>query len=370
MKLSTQQIEAILASMGEGLLVVDKNYKIVLMNDAAGFMLKVAPAEAKGKDLQKFFRFYKEGRLETDGKKLLEQAMNEINIKHIRPTDNYCYKDNDGNEFALAMAIATLIVHEKISGVVILFRDVSYEKQIDRAKTEFLDIASHQLRTPLSSVNWYTELLLNEEFGKINEGQKKCLNEVQLAGQTMADLINVFLNTSRIELGKIAIEPEPTDLAELLDAVIKEMELRISERRQELTKEYSKSLPIMKLDPQIMRVVLHNLISNAIKYTPDKGEIIVAVVKEVARVVIKVTDNGYGIPENQQKHVFEKAFRGKNIEDRDIGGHGFGLYIVKSLLSGSGGEIWFKSKEDEGTTFFVALPLEGMKKRTGIKHLD
>jgi PAS domain S-box-containing protein len=248
-------------------------------------------------------------------------------------------------------------------------RDVTKERAIDKSKSEFVSLASHQLRTPLSAINWYTEMLLDEDVGKLNIKQKDYLGEIYHSSKRMADLVGSLLNVSRIELGTFAIEPKPTDITEILKSVVKELSHEIKKRHQKLVEQYDKKIGQLNIDQNLMRIVLQNLISNSVKYTPSKGSIKIEVHKIGNDVIISVADTGYGIPEHQQSRIFEKFFRADNIREVETDGTGLGLYIVKEIVEKSGGSIWFESKEGKGTKFYVSLPVVGMTKKVGTKKL-
>ena len=125
----------------------------------------------------------------------------------------------------------------------------------------------------------------------------------------------------------------------------------------------------INVDPNLIRIVFQNLISNSVKYTPQNGTIVVSLKKEGDNVLISVSDTGYGIPLNQQSKIFKKFFRADNVVDKETDGTGLGLYIIKEIVEKSGGKIWFSSKENQGSTFFVSIPLSGMKKKEGAKNL-
>ncbi len=251
-----------------------------------------------------------------------------------------------------------------------LERDVTLERNIDKAKTEFVSLASHQLRTPLSAINWYTEMLLAGDAGKINAVQKRYLEEVYQGGQRMVGLVNVFLNVSRIELGTFVIEPEPVNLQEAAQIALKELRLIIREKKIKVTATYDAKLPSILLDPKLINIIFQNLLSNAVKYTPAEGAVSLEVSQDEKNAIIRVSDTGCGIPRNQQAKIFSKLFRADNAASQETEGTGLGLYIVKAIIDRLGGSIRFESEQDKGTTFFVTLPLAGMAKKEGIKTLE
>ncbi|MDD5431293.1 MAG: CHASE domain-containing protein, partial [Candidatus Pacebacteria bacterium] len=203
-------------------------------------------------------------------------------------------------------------------------RDISKEKEIDRAKTEFVSLASHQLRTPLSIISWYTEVLLKDREKNLSKKEKKYLTEIYRGNKRMIDLVNALLNVSRIDLGTIAVEPVSINLADLADDILKDFIPQIKTKKIKLEKEYSKNLLNINADLNIMRMVLQNLISNAVKYTTKGGRISVKISKEEKNFTIEVSNTGYGIPKNQQDKIFTKLFRADNAREIDPEGNGLG----------------------------------------------
>jgi signal transduction histidine kinase len=281
--------------------------------------------------------------------------------------------------------VAPVVLDSKIVGAVEVFRDITKEKEIDKAKTEFVSLASHQLRTPLSTVSWYSEMLLAGDVGEVTPEQKKYLEEIYHGNQRMVDLVNTLLDVSRIEMGTFIVESKPTDIVKLAQGVIEEHKLQIREKRIHFSYSSGKNIPSIKADPKILRMVVHNLLSNAIKYTPEGGRVAVSIfLKKVNNkfsklnnpkdkegsensVLFKIIDSGYGIPEDQQDKIFTKLFRADNVVGKDTEGTGLGLYIAKSIVEQSGGRIWFESSEKKGTTFYVDLPLQKTKHKNGTR---
>ena len=243
--------------------------------------------------------------------------------------------------------------------VVMVFDDVTKEKEVDRAKTEFVSLASHQLRTPLSTVNWYTEMLLAEDVGKITPDQKSYLEEIYRGNQRMVGLVNALLDVSRIEMGTFAMDIKAVDLGGELDLTLKEFEPMIKEKKMNIEKECAPDVPVLKVDQKMIHIIFQNLISNALKYTPPEGRIMVRVRREGNdRVYIEVSDTGYGIPKHQYDKIFTKLFRADNIVGKDTEGTGLGLYLVMLVVKQLKGEIRFVSEEKKGTSFFITIPIQ------------
>ena len=364
-----EQLNAILSSMAEGLIAIDNDRKIILMNQAAGILLRTAPQEAAGQDVKLILVVYRDNQPLAYQDLPIEKAMLERDIISIGLLDNLSVKAKNGRLFPMAMTIAPLLAKGEVSGAIILFRDITKDREIDQAKTEFVSLASHQLKTPLSAINWYSEMVLEEEVGPLNAKQKEYLKNLYDANRRMVELVNSLLNVSRIDLGAFAVEPSLTNFSAVADEVLIELKPQIELKKLRLDKEYDKQVPPINADPKLLRIIFQNLLSNAVKYTAPNGVIGLALKKEGENVLIRVTDTGYGIPAADQGKIFTKLFRADNIRDKEAEGTGLGLYIVKAVVEAGGGRIWFDSLEGRGTSFFITLPLAGMKKKAGVKGL-
>jgi len=272
---------------------------------------------------------------------------------------------------ALAIISPILDENNEILFFIGIERDITKAKEIDKAKSEFVSLASHQLRTPLSSINWYSEILETEEAGPLNKDQKKFIKEICIANQRMIELVNALLNVSRIEMGTLDISPQIINFKDISQSVIKELNPSINKKKLDFKIKYGK-VPEVNADPKLIRIIFQNLLSNSIKYTPEKGNISLFVGIEenfLEYIMIKVSDTGYGIPEFQKDKIFTKLFRADNVKEKDTEGTGLGLYLVKAIVEGSQGKIWFESEENKGTTFYVLIPLSGIQKKEGTKEL-
>jgi PAS domain S-box-containing protein len=362
--------EAILKSIGNGLVVVDKSGDIQFINQAGEQMLGISRSEAINKPASEVLnRVTEKGEKIPYDKYVLTRILKGEKVE-ADTRQKYYFRKKNGVRFPVSIIVTPVIFKDEIVGGVEVFRDISEEVEIDQAKTEFVSLASHQLRTPLSSINWYTEMLLAGDAGKISSEQKKFLEEIYNGNQRMVTLVNSLLNVSRIEAGTLSISNKPVDIDAVIKSVIADLSLIINEKQLKVDFKDNIGQKITLLaDQNIIHIIIDNVISNAVKYTPDKGHIEVNLENDNNSVILTVKDNGYGIPKNQQDKIFTKLFRADNAIKKVTNGTGLGLYMVNKLMDKLGGSIRFESEENEGTTFYVTWPIAGTREQRGSHEL-
>jgi PAS domain S-box-containing protein len=350
--------EAILSSIGDGLVVVNKAGKITYVNQAFEKMVGWTSEEVLGRHIVEVVpRESEKGEIVLFNERVLTKVLSgEVVIADL--TNPFYYIRKDKTRFPASSIVNPILLDGEIIGVVETFRDITKDKDIDRAKTEFVSLASHQLRTPLSTVSWYTEMLLSGDVGKLSKEQNKYLNEVYKGNQRMVSLVNALLSVSRMDLGTFTLESEPTDIVLLVRSVVREQKPQIDRKKLKFSLESESNIPFIQTDSKLLSMVVQNLLSNSVKYTKDRGKIKISIsVDKVKKILLfKISDTGYGIPKNQQDKIFTKLFRADNVREKDTEGTGLGLYIVKAIVDNSGGKVWFESEEDVGTTFYISLP--------------
>jgi PAS domain S-box-containing protein len=361
--------EAVLHSIGDGVLVVDKDLNVVVFNEMAVKISGYGKDEIIGKKYNQLLKFVDEADTDKNNNTFIEKAMETGEIQEMPAKTVLIAKD--GKQVPVADSASPLKDKEgNIKGCVVVFQDVTKEREIDKAKTEFVSLASHQLRTPLSSINWYAEMLMDGDAGELTKEQEEFLGEIYKGNQRMVDLVNALLNVSRLELGTFAVDPKKVNVEKMINETLKELKPTTSEKNIKIVKNIKKKFSNYQADPNLLRIIIQNLLSNAVKYTQEKGKVKIGLDKENnGDMKFSVADNGMGIPKGQQSEIFKKLFRADNVKQTDAQGTGLGLYIVKSIVDYTGGKIWFTSAKGKGTTFHVVLPKKGMQRKEGEKKL-
>lgn len=353
---------AILANIGDGFIVTDASGNILMINRVATTMMGVAEDTVDGRVIYERFPLY-----DRNGEFVPRENRPIFKVLRTgsRVKESFEFRRSDGTKFFIDITATAVVQNGKLIGAIAIIRDVTREKDVDRMKTEFISLASHQLRTPLSAINWFSEMLVAGDAGELNTQQTEFVQNIADSTHRMIDLVDALLNISRIESGRIIVDPKPTDISELLNGIVNDLKSKIEERQQHLAISVHHDLPTINIDPHLIGQVYLNLLTNAIKYTPKGGEISVFVSRKENELISQVSDNGYGIPLSEQGRMFQRFFRATNVVKVETDGTGLGMYLIKAIVESSGGKIWFKSEEGKGTTFWFSLPMSGMKAKAG-----
>jgi PAS domain S-box-containing protein len=339
----------ILDSTSDGIVLVDRAGVIVSANRRTGELLSVDPARTTGRPLLEL--------LERAGASTEDSALATLEgLFGPSPT----IRDGD-----LELSDGQRIVHwigqptddGELQGFTITIHDVTREREISRMKSDFVSFAAHQLRTPLSGIKWMLEVA-REEPG-ISPTLDSCIADAAASAERLIGMVGDLLDVSRMESGGLTAELKPTDLVAMTRAIVDEVGPLVAQKGHKLTLSGDEGVVIVHVDEQLCRQAMLNLLSNAIKYTPEGGEVSVAITRGDDTLSWAVRDNGIGIPKADQARLFEKFYRAGNAEAVDTNGKGLGLYMVRLIMTRFGGRLHWTSEEGRGTTFGFVLPLGG-----------
>lgn len=347
--------EAILTSMGDAVIVVDRANRILFVNPAAEKLLGKSSTETVGDDLRKHLPAQEMGK---SGVRVI------LGIRQDRPAAEDSLQSNQENadDLVMSMDVAPLQSDDgMLSGTVRSLHDVTELARVNQLKSEYVSTVSHEMRTPLTSIKAYLDLLLEGETGELNEMQLEALRVMEGSTNRIIDMINNFLDLARVEEGIISFERKPFVFDSAVSEAVGPLRGQFNEKDIRL-KVHLPGRPLWVAGDRTRIVqVLTNLLSNAYKYTPSGGEVNLSVTSDGPRLRTDVSDTGIGIAEEDQAKIFTKFYRASNNELADqVVGSGLGLAISKSIVEMHGGEIWFESKAGSGSTFSFTLPRAGV----------
>lgn len=343
---------ALFTSIGDGAIATDEFGKITRINPTALRLLGYTEKQMIGAWFpKKIVSLYEDG----EPVSLIDRPITRAFLTGKTVAERTYYRKRNGQTMPVSITVSPIMLGGKPVGAIEVFRDITVEYEIDRMKSDFISLASHQLRTPLSAIKTYSHMLIEGYMGEVTESQTKSLHTIVSAANRMNELISTLLNITRIESGNVTVTKKEVDVEKLADEVNKEHSLAASDKAITLTMVPCKTKQSIETDPLLFKEVLSNLVSNAIKYSPDDSEVVVSIKNRRSSLLFEVRDSGMGIPKYSQEQIFTKFFRAHNVVKQETSGTGLGLYLVKGLVEALDGKIWFESSEDEGTTFFVSL---------------
>jgi len=343
----------ILRSIADGVYTVDRDLRILTLNPSAERITGWREAEIVGRYCSEVFKEQTEDGIPLCTEKChLLQAM-EIGKPVTSPSPQRVLIGKDGRQIPIASSAAPLLGRDnRVIGAVAVFRDVSAERELDRMKSEFISMVSHQLRSPLTSISASAELMLDSEVEPAL--QREMLELIRTQCISLGKFIEDILNVSRLEAGWVQVSKEPVTLTPLIKRTINLLKVKTDKHRFKVIT--SGDVPFVVGDTGKTEVILNNLLENAMKYSPEGGTIVVEVHEDGDWVVTRVIDEGLGIPEDQLDKIFEQFHRVDSGDGQMIYGYGLGLYTSKKLTELQGGKLWVQSKLGEGSCFSFSLP--------------
>lgn len=341
--------EAMLKSIGEGLIVIGSHNKVVMVNRAAEEMLGWSVEEAVGRDLSEIAPLQFETNKDT-----LESVLSVLaNVSKTSQTLTIIRKDR--SSFPASVTTSSLAINGQIEGMAMVFRDITQEVEINRSKSDFVAIASHQLRTPLGSMKWNLQMLKAGDFGQLDGAASEVVGDVLEGTDRMIGLINDLLTVSRIDQNRVEDNPEELLMGEIVSSVVKEQSFFAQKRQINIENIVDNQVKI-RADKKRIREVIANLVSNGIKYNREGKMLTISAIAKDGETILAVADEGIGIPKSDQSRVFSRFFRADNAMRSDTEGSGLGLYVVKSYMERWGGRAYFESEVGKGTIFYLAFP--------------
>ena len=341
------------SSMGDGVIVVDPQKRIILFNVVAETLAGWEFERVQDRPIDELFHIVNEHTRES-AESLIDKVL--VTEKTEVGTGLDVLIAMDGTEHPISTIAAPILKGDgSIIGIVLVFRDVSRERQLDRMKDDFISSVSHELRTPLTSIKAYTETILHD-FDMPDETRHQFLCIIDEESNRLANLIEELLEISRLESGTVKILQEPVDIGTLVRQISSALQPLADKKGIQLSIDVDEELGELLGDNGKIQSAITNLVGNAIKFTPDGGRVCICVRKNVDELVIKVSDTGIGIPKDALSKIFERFYRVPH-PGKQIPGTGLGLAIVKKIVALHDGRIEVESELNRGTTFTIFLPL-------------
>lgn len=329
----------------------DEHALVTSWNSGAEKLLGYKPAEILASDIEVIFS-PKDHEKQTLKKEFIKAAQEGRSI-----SEGYHFR-KDGSTFwasCLIFPLEASIKHEE--GYTFILRDLTHQKEIEQRKDDFINIASHELKTPMTSIKIFASIIENQAKKSGDEILANFISKLNIQIAGLGKLINRLLDVSQLQNGKLEIKRRPFNFNSLAEEVIAAMQQYSKESEIRYVSKADKSLKVNG-DKELISQILVNLLSNGIKYSPEKGRVVFTVKEAKNRIVVSIQDHGIGIAPNEQDKVFQRFFRTEAARKNKISGVGLGLYIVKEIVTGHGGKIWVESTEGKGSTFFFTLPIK------------
>ncbi len=358
LKAASIRDNAILQSISLGLMVVNTEGQVQEANAAAAKTLRTSEQKLAAMNIRDALGLRDHQRLLPETENPVFRCLITKQAALSDPNLHYALTCADGTLVSVRLSVFPINEGKNNIGAVVLFQDVTAERQIEYLKTEFITLASHQLRTPLSTVQWYVELLSTEEQERLSDQQKSFLVELRMAAHRMVNIVSDLLDASRLREDGVKPHMQRLDITRFIKDMTEEMRAVGASKNISVTAALPPVVITTWCDPMLLSIILQNLISNAVKYSSPQGAVKVGLSMNEQRMIVTVQDSGIGIPEADKPRIFEKLFRAKNALTKDVNGSGLGLYSAKAIANKLGGDITFVSKEGEGTTFTLSLPLQ------------
>lgn len=344
--------EALFLSIGDGAISTDQDGLIERVNQTALSILGFKEKDLVGKVFHEII-------VATDDQGIpIPQDARPI-VRSFRTASTVmarCYYiRKDGSFVPVSITVSPIMLEGKQVGAVEVFRDITREIEVEHTQSDFISIASHQLRTPATAVKTYLAMLQDGMAGELNDIQKKYLKLAFDSNERQLNIVNDLLITASSEAGSLVLNMEKTNLTELVQKTVAEFDPVTEERGHEIKTSLTAGI-IAEVDPSYIKMVVENLISNACKYTPRGGMIEIGLTAKSKKIILSVQDNGVGINSQQRSKLFKKFSRIENELSGEAGGSGIGLYLLNQIVEAHKGTVAVDSEEHKGTKFSILLP--------------
>ena len=348
-------LEAIVANTSDAMIAIDEHFQVLELNPAAEAALGVSGEKAIGCNCTEVLGCRNLNKMEICGTSSCP-LVRVLQLKQPLSNEELIIGDN----CEVSASVTPIDAGNGEMQVIMTARDMSSLKVANRVRANFVSMVSHELRTPLNSVHGFVDLLLQGHMGELTEEQKKYLGYAGEGVQQLISIVEDILFMTRSDVGQFEIKQQPgVNLLVLAGQVVTSLEPQARKAGVVINKEIPSPSPLLYVDPQRMKQVLNNLVTNAIKFTPPEGTVTIRASEHNEQfALISVADTGFGIPVEDRQHVFERFYQSNHVQQSKMGGYGLGLSIARLIVEQHGGTIYFESTSGKGTTFFLTAPLD------------
>jgi PAS domain S-box-containing protein len=347
------ETEALFLSIGEGAIVTDEQGRVARINQVALDILGYTAKELLG--------VWYPGAIVAEDEQgtvipNMERPITTAFLEGRPVSARVYYRRKDGSRIIVSLTVSPIMVRGRPTGAIEVFRNITHEVELEKAKDEFISLASHQLRTPATAVKQYAAMLLQGYAGLLTPAQTKMAETIYECNERQLTIVNDLLRVAQVDAGKVKLRPETVDIGQTLRNIIDDMAAKFAARDQTVRYMPSGTLHQITVDPHLMRMVLENIIDNASKYTPEGKSITVSMRAGSRYISIRIADQGVGIKEDDISNLFQKFSRIPNPLSNSVEGTGLGLYWAKKIVDLHNGSIRVTSRLGEGTTFIIKIP--------------
>lgn len=365
-----------LNTLRDGVILLSDKHTVLFANVSAQHMLGLSEKQLLDKHFEDTVQLQADGKQISGSQSPVVKAHEKNGIYSSQSDKDVKLTMARADRSMLSVKMTVLPSNSSSSNVafIVIFHDSSADEKIDQAKSEFIALVSHQLRTPVNIISWYVEKLMNEKHGNLNSSQATYLDEVVKSNKRVTDLVQAIVNVSRTDLNRLKHKHEAVDLVDILKRTVAEIKPIAQSKNISLSTHFDNDTTTLNdSDQELISTSVKNVLLNAVRYTQDGGGVKVTLhslnatkelisksgqVIEKSGYIISVSDNGIGIPDEEKQQIFNKLYRASNVQTLDVTGVGLGLYIAQNFMQELGGQIWFDSEVRDGATFYLFVPKE------------